>query len=89
MRGHPMNAQAENRVCGWCGQPLSPDDRGLDHESCALAAPGRAVCLMCTRIIPGGHDAAAYIDLPDERAVGPLHQACIEPYRLLRRGAKP
>jgi len=77
------------RTCGWCGRPLHPDDRGLDHESCALQHPGRAVCLMCSQYIKGGQDAAAWIDLPDEPIVGPLHHECVKQYRMLRQLREP
>jgi hypothetical protein len=65
----------DDKVCGICGGPLSPDDgAGAAQESCALSHPGRALCLMCGRIIRGGFDAASYIDLPDEPSAGPLHR---------------
>jgi hypothetical protein len=79
----------DDKICATCGGPLAPDDRGTSHESCFASRPGRALCRMCSRVIRGGFDAAAYINLPDERCVGPLHHECIDGYRMLRgmRGA--
>jgi hypothetical protein len=63
--------RADVESCGWCGQPLTPDDRGSDHLACIRTRPGLLICLMCSAPVK----ARVAVDGPDGRF--PFHPACV------------
>jgi hypothetical protein len=60
----------EGQRCGWCGELLTPDDGGFDHESCVLARPGVLICVMCSKPV---REAEA-VEAADGRF--PIHRIC-------------
>lgn len=71
---------ARGAICGWCGMELAPDDRGLDHESCVLARPGRELCMVCGRRL----DLDKAVNGPE--GYGLAHSRCVEIWRLTQIG---